>query len=280
MKKILTIILALSLAAGAYAQTQTIRAFSHRGGRLERDENTAIAFQDSWDIGFTGFETDIRMTKDGVLYLTHDCTLERTTNGTGIFEYKTSEEIDRLLTKKGNKMMRFDDFIEFLQDKDNLYVEFEFKTYPDSLYPVDRMKKVVDMVYDKVQTIRSKNSLFRFTSCDLRALRYLKASHPEMKSKGADSQLLIIFQTGVTDEVIQKCKEEDIWVMGCKIKGTTFDMVKKAHKEGMVVSLWPTQSPADFMLGAYLGCDCMCTDVSFSIKPWLEKNAPWLNIVF
>ena len=59
MKKAFLILCALCLSAGAYAQTQTIRAFSHRGGRLERDENTAGAFQDSWDAGYTGFETDI-----------------------------------------------------------------------------------------------------------------------------------------------------------------------------------------------------------------------------
>ena len=141
MKKILAIAFALCLAAGAYAQTQTVRAFSHRGGRLERDENTAIAFQESWDAGYTGFETDIRMTKDGVLYLTHDHTLERTTNGSGIFEEKTAAEIEKLRTKKGNKMMTFEDFCKFLDGKDNLYVEFEFKTKPVELYPQERLEK-------------------------------------------------------------------------------------------------------------------------------------------
>ena len=69
MKKAFFILCALCLAAGAYAQTQTIRAFSHRGGRLERDENTAGAFQDSWDAGYTGFETDIRINRFNI-----DCT--------------------------------------------------------------------------------------------------------------------------------------------------------------------------------------------------------------
>ena len=271
---------ALCLAAGAFAQTQTIRAFSHRGGRLERDENTAIAFQDSWDAGYTGFETDIRRTADGVLYLTHDCTLERTTNGSGIFERKTSAEIDQLLTKKGNKMMRFDDFIAFLQDKDNLYVEFELKTKPDSLYTQELVEEVAERVYQAAKSIRTKNSVLRFTSSDIRGLRYLKKAHPEIKSKGPESELLIIFSTGVTDETIATCKREDIWVMGCKTEGTTRKMVQKAHKEGMIVSLWPTQKIEDFMLAAYLGSDAMCTDIPFTMKPWLEKNAPWLTVIY
>lgn len=280
MKKVLFLTLALCLAASAFAQTQTIRAFSHRGGRLERDENTAKAFQDSWDAGYTGFETDIRRTKDGVLYLTHDHTLERTTNGTGIFEQKTSAEIEQLRTKQGNKMMKFDEFIEFLQDKDNLYVEFELKTKPVELYPQELVEEVAERVYQAAKSIRTKNSVLRFTSSDIRGLRYLKKAHPQMISKGPKSELLIIFTTGVTDETIETCKKEDIWVMGCKTDGTTRKMVEKAHKEGMIVSLWPTQKIEDFMLAAYLGSDAMCTDIPFTMKPWLEKNAPWLNVIY
>lgn len=280
MKKIIAITFALCLAAGAFAQTQTIRAFSHRGGRLERDENTAIAFQDSWDAGYTGFETDIRRTKDGVLYLTHDHTLERTTNGTGIFEQKTSAEIEQLRTKQGNKLMKFDEFIEFLQDKDNLYVEFELKTKPVELYPQELVEEVAERVYQAAMSIRTKNTLLRFTSSDLRGLRYLKQAHPDLKSRGPESNLLIIFSKGVTDETIETCKKEDIWVMGCKTEGTTRKMVEKAHKEGMIVSLWPTHKIEDFMLAAYLGSDAMCTDIPFTMKPWLEKNAPWLNVIY
>ena len=280
MKKVLFLTLALCLAVSAFAQTQTIRAFSHRGGRLERDENTAKAFQDSWDAGYTGFETDIRRTKDGVLYLTHDHTLERTTNGTGIFEQKTSAEIEQLRTKQGNKMMKFDEFIEFLQDKDNLYVEFELKTKPVELYPQELVEEVAERVYQAAKSIRTKNSVLRFTSSDIRGLRYLKKAHPQMISKGPKSELLIIFTTGVTDETIETCKKEDIWVMGCKTDGTTRKMVQKAHKEGMIVSLWPTQKIEDFMLAAYLGSDAMCTDIPFTMKPWLGKNAPWLNVIY
>ena len=280
MKKIITLTFALCLAAGAFAQTQTIRAFSHRGGRLERDENTAGAFQDSWDAGYTGFETDIRRTKDGVLYLTHDHTLERTTNGTGIFEHKTSAEIDKLFTKKGNKIMKFDDFIAFLQDKDNLYVEFELKTKPEELYPQELVEEVAERVYQAAMSIRTKNSVLRFTSSDIRGLRYLKQAHPDLKSKGPESNLLIIFSSGVNDKTIETCKKEDIWVMGCKTEGTTRKMVEKAHKEGMIVSLWPTHKIEDFMLAAYLGSDAMCTDIPFTMKPWLEQNAPWLNVIY
>ena len=64
MKAIRLIALAACMAAtlDASAQEQEIRLFSHRGGRMEHDENTLSAFQASYDAGYRGFETDIRMT--------------------------------------------------------------------------------------------------------------------------------------------------------------------------------------------------------------------------
>ncbi|NLF86295.1 MAG: glycerophosphodiester phosphodiesterase, partial [Lentisphaerae bacterium] len=45
---------------------------AHRGGRSEFDENTLSAFQASYAAGLRGFETDVRMCKDGALVIMHD----------------------------------------------------------------------------------------------------------------------------------------------------------------------------------------------------------------
>ena len=97
-KHFITAALALTLCMGAGAQEQEIRVFSHRGGRMEFDENTLEAFLASADAGYRGFDTDIRITKDGVLVIAHDATLERCTNGTGVLEEKTLKEIKALTT--------------------------------------------------------------------------------------------------------------------------------------------------------------------------------------
>ena len=59
--------LALTGAAEALAQEQVIQLFAHRGSRFEYDENTLPAFKASYDAGLRGFETDIRMTRDGAV---------------------------------------------------------------------------------------------------------------------------------------------------------------------------------------------------------------------
>ncbi len=260
-------------AAGLLAQTQTIRAFSHRGGRLERDENTLLAFKESWEGGYTGFETDIRMSKDGVLYVTHDHTMERTTNGKGVLEEMLSKDIDKLRTKKGNKILKMEELARFFDGKDSLYVEWELKSKPVDLYPQKRLEEYVEKVYKTAMSVKTKGSQFVFTSSDYRGLRYLQENHPE-------ADLLLIISKPINDETINMAKTVGIYTLGCTMNGTSREMVAKAHKAGITVSLWPGYTVEDFMLGAYLGADRMCTDVPLTVKEWMEKNAPWIKVKY
>ncbi len=67
-------------------------AFAHRGGRLRWPENTLLAFRKSADLGFRCFETDLRLSADGVLMVFHDDTIDRTTDGSGpISDYTAAE---------------------------------------------------------------------------------------------------------------------------------------------------------------------------------------------
>jgi glycerophosphoryl diester phosphodiesterase len=58
-------------------------AFGHRGGSKLWPENTMAAFEGAVGLGCRYLETDVRLTRDGVLVTIHDETLERTTNGSG-----------------------------------------------------------------------------------------------------------------------------------------------------------------------------------------------------
>ena len=257
----------------ALAQTQQIRAFSHRGGRMEHDENTLYAFRKSWDAGYTGFETDVRMSADGVLYIMHDHSLDRPTNGHGILEEMNSSQIDSLRTKQDHPILRMDELARFFDGKDSLYVEWELKSGPQHLYPRERLETYVEKVYQTVQTIRTRGSQFVFTSSDYRGLRYLQEHHPE-------AELLLIIGQPLSDATIATALTVGIHTLGCTMQGTSREMVAKAHKAGITVSLWPGQSVEDFMLGAYLGADRMCTDVPIAVKQWVEAHAPWLNVKY
>ena len=56
---------------------------AHRGGAAERPENTMAAFEHAVDLGYRCIETDVRATRDRVVAVFHDATLDRLTNHAG-----------------------------------------------------------------------------------------------------------------------------------------------------------------------------------------------------
>jgi glycerophosphoryl diester phosphodiesterase len=57
---------------------------AHRGAGKLAPENTLSAFRLGAQYGYRFFECDAKLSRDGVLFLMHDDTLERTTNGHGL----------------------------------------------------------------------------------------------------------------------------------------------------------------------------------------------------
>jgi len=59
------------------------RWIAHRGGGDAAPENTLAAFETGLKAGFRAFECDVKLSADGVLWLLHDDTLDRTTDARG-----------------------------------------------------------------------------------------------------------------------------------------------------------------------------------------------------
>jgi glycerophosphoryl diester phosphodiesterase len=70
-----------------------VLSVGHRGTIIWGPENTIAAFNAAIEMGADSVEMDVRNTKDGVLILMHDDTLDRTTNCSGTISQKTWDEI-------------------------------------------------------------------------------------------------------------------------------------------------------------------------------------------
>ena len=70
--------------------------YAHRGASEYAPENTLSSFYLGLQQGANGIETDIQKTKDGVLVLFHDDTVDRVTNGSGKLCDYTYEELKKL----------------------------------------------------------------------------------------------------------------------------------------------------------------------------------------
>ena len=83
----------------SFTDEVTERMMAHRGATVSYPENTLEAFKAAIDLGYGGVELDPRLTSDGKLYLMHDDTVDRTTNGTGNFADLTEAQVKELNIK-------------------------------------------------------------------------------------------------------------------------------------------------------------------------------------
>jgi glycerophosphoryl diester phosphodiesterase len=95
--------LALMLPAAAEARAadnpwldKRVLNIAHQGGEDEFPSNTMYAFKRAVKAGADMLELDVGVTKDGKVVVSHDTTLDRTTNGRGTIESKTLAQIRRL----------------------------------------------------------------------------------------------------------------------------------------------------------------------------------------
>jgi glycerophosphoryl diester phosphodiesterase len=69
--------------------------FAHRGGAALAPENTLAAFDRGMSLGADGLELDVRLSRDRIVVVIHDRTLERTTNLRGLVADATADDLSR-----------------------------------------------------------------------------------------------------------------------------------------------------------------------------------------
>nr|NNM91202.1 glycerophosphodiester phosphodiesterase [Bacilli bacterium] len=111
-----------------------MQIIAHRGASAIAPENTMAAFEAAILLGADGIELDVHQTKDGVLVVMHDETVDRTTQGRGRIIDMTYDEIAILdagyrhsSAYIGEKVPKLSDVLEHLQTT-NLLLNIELKT--------------------------------------------------------------------------------------------------------------------------------------------------------
>ncbi len=84
----------------AYSPERSVVVSGHRGGMLTGyPENCIESFEKTLTMMPSFFEIDPRMTKDSVIVLMHDATIDRTTDGSGKVSDYTYEELQQFFLK-------------------------------------------------------------------------------------------------------------------------------------------------------------------------------------
>ena len=155
----------------------------HRGDMYNRCENTLPSFQAAVESGCDMIETDVQLSKDGVLVLMHDHSVERTTNGSGMVKDLTFSQL-RDLCVGGKEETQVPTLEELLQLMENtgLTLNLEIKEY-FSVENRQRCEECIEKCVELVEKYGFGDKMV-FNSFDAYVLEYIAEKYPKYKLHG------------------------------------------------------------------------------------------------
>lgn len=151
---------------------------AHRGGHVRSPENSLAAVDEAIEAGADIIEIDVHVTSDGVPYVLHDRTLDRTTDGTGLSEEVSYAQLRGLRLKGGDTPPPT--LLEMLRHScGRVLVDLDMKS--DRVAPVMAVVAGLGMM--------DQTMLFDGSSIALRAARALEPEMPVMTRLRARDRL-------------------------------------------------------------------------------------------
>lgn len=176
---------------------ENVLILGHRGMRSIYPENTMVSFKGALDARVDLIEMDLHLTKDGVLVVCHDETVDRTTDGTGLIKEKTLAEIKELdagikkgLKFKGERIPTFREFLELVSSADyEVLLNVEIKSYTH-----ETVDEAVKLLKEFGLFERSVIACF-----NAEIVRYTKRTYPDSKTQGFPERKLENFTEDTYD---------------------------------------------------------------------------------
>ena len=189
-----------------------MKVYSHRGESKYAPENTMSAYYLAYLVGSDGIETDLRKTKDDVLVLIHDKSVDRTSNYSGKVSDYTFDELLNMdfgdEYYKGEKIVKLTEFLKNFSERNvNIYIELKETGYEKLI--VDTLKQyslknvvLISFKYNLLKKIREMDNSIKLGWLPLTEPRtVLNSEHPyrlcSVSSEVALRQNEFIFLTGM-----------------------------------------------------------------------------------
>lgn len=201
-----------------------IMVAGHRGCRKFYPENTLLSIQNALDKKVDMIEFDLNLTKDKVVVVMHDNTVDRTTNGTGYIHDMTLEEIKALdaggkfgKIYEGLRVPTLREFCELVSPYSDLLFNVEIKEKTHET--VDLTMKILDEFHLLERCV--------FTCFDASVIAYLHDAYG-VKTQGFPKELMQNFVDG------ENGTYSKMYAVGIDMKLITPELVREFEDRGIL----------------------------------------------
>ena len=237
-------------------------AFAHRGGALEAEENTMPAFENAARLGYRYIETDVQASRDGVVVIFHDDTLERLTGAPGRVAERDWSELAQLRTRDGAGLVRLDETLETFPD-----IRFNIEPKSDaSVEPLAELIRRMDAVdricvgsFDQRRTDRVRTAL-----------------GPHLCWSPSFAGVAAVWLAGWGLPMpAPKAPALQVPTTYHGINVVTPRTIRAAHARGVQVHVWTVDEAAEMERLLDMGVDGLMTDRPTLLREVLERRGAW-----
>lgn len=229
----------------------------HRGACSYMPENTYPSFDKTIELGSNGIETDVKVTRDGVLVLFHDNTMTRFHLPGEISDHTYAELMDMDFGGwfspkfKGEHIVRFRDFLARYGGRVHLSIEIKGRGFEDRLMA-------------EVEESGIATSDYMITSFYLDSLQKVKARNREV--------LIGILLDECSENNIQLCLDNGFECICPFAEVIDKAGVESAHAKGLFVRAWGVGN-TDLMKVAYdTGADGMTVNFPDKLIEYMNSK--------
>ncbi len=256
-----------------------IEVQGHRGARALRPENTIPAFEYAIAQGVDVLELDMAVTKDGVLVVSHDPTLEPPVcNGpvpkANIHDLTLAEvrqwdcgkvqnpAFPTQQTVPGTRMPTLDEVFN-LAPKGNFKFNIETKIFADKPQLAPTPEEFVRLVLAEIRKHHLESRIY-LQSFDFRTLHEMKKIAPEIRR--------VALYTGPAKDFVEIAKDADTDIVSPEFHLVTPEQVRAAHAAHLEVVPWTADKPADWDRLIAAGVDAIISDDPAGLIAYLKKQ--------
>jgi glycerophosphoryl diester phosphodiesterase len=238
------------------------RVVAHRGYSSVTPENTLAATAAGARSGADWVEIDVATSADGVPYVLHDNTVDRTTAGTGALPALQSSYLDGLEAGSwfspaftGQPLPRFDAMLdEFLRGPSELLLEIKGPETPAEL------ERIIGMV-------RARGMIGRtlLQSFDVQVLRDARAIAPDLR--------LGLLRSTLDPDPLAVSRDLDVATYNPSwgaLRGRP-DEIERLNDAGVAVMPYTVDTPADWALMRAAGVDAVITNKPGALVGWIAR---------
>jgi glycerophosphoryl diester phosphodiesterase len=224
-----------SLTQRLHQERGRVWIVGHRGAMGYRPENTLASYEYALVLGADWVECDVHLSRDGVLVVMHDETVDRTTNGHGLVRDHTLEELKQLDAGswfapeyKDQRVLTLEELLDWARQRDTV-VDIEVKNAP-LYYP--GIEEAVVSALQKTRMVEQAIAI----SFDHRAVGKIKALDRSVATG-------VLYAGRPADGGLGLARLVNADALLPHYAYVTPEDVAAAHAAGLAVAPWATSDP-------------------------------------